>query len=461
MLLKHLRRATVIMLAVMMLLVQTGCAVAESVINEDGDLLSAVREDLFGVKEQVCSEIRVSLPRHAGYDVLQDKTAYAALKTAEQRKAYESMERSLFLITDEWCEEKQGYVMAYAMIPELNSAEIFTVKEAVINDHPEAFWITGDYSISANMHDGSYVTLYSGCSYTDILTKMVALEQSIIAVFKEIPSNRSEYERELLIHDILVRDVSYDTDAVEIVDSYNNAATVYGTLVEKKALCSGYAVTFKLLCNRVGISCSTVNGISKDIGHMWNIVRLDGFWYHVDVTWDDPVTDGDENLIRYDYFNVTDEWISFDHDIAQGYERLEIILESPYPENEIIFFNFPLPECTATRYNFYERNAMEIEQLSYEYAAQVAELMKTTCEQGGDEIYLEFADNMEYERVVEWLNDAVGRGIASVNNAAYSEGWQQIEHCVRVVRDEDSPAHWSNLHCIKFVYEAEEEIAAS
>lgn len=455
--LKYLRRVAVIMLVVMLLIPQTGCAVAESVINEDGELFSAVREDLFGVKEQVCNEIRVALPRHAGYDVLQDKTAYACLKTADQRKAYESMERSLFLITDEWDEEKKGYVMAHAMIPELSSADIFMVKEAVMSDHPEAFWITGDYSINSNMHDGSYVTLYSGCSYTEILTKMVALEQSIISVFKEIPSNRSEYERELLIHDILVRDVSYDTEAVEFVEEYNNAATVYGTLVEKKALCSGYSVAFKLLCNRVGISCSTVNGISKDVGHMWNVVRLDGFWYHVDVTWDDPVTDGDENLIRYDYFNITDEWISFDHDLADGYERLAVILESPSIEDEMIFFNFTLPACTATRYNFYERNALEIDQLSYEYTTQVAELMKETCAQGGSEIYLEFGENMEYERVVEWLNEAVGRGINAANAASYSGGWQEIDHCIRVVRDEDSPEHWSNLHCIKFVYEAEEE----
>ena len=63
--------------------------------------------------------------------------------------------------------------------------------------------------------------------------------------------------------------------------------TSYGAFVNHNAVCQGYALAFKVLMDRAGIPCCYVS--SDAINHAWNMVRLDGNWYHVDVTWDDPI----------------------------------------------------------------------------------------------------------------------------------------------------------------------------
>ena len=63
--------------------------------------------------------------------------------------------------------------------------------------------------------------------------------------------------------------------------------------MDGSAVCSGYANTFYLFCKAAGLDCEYVRGESvpkkDDFGHAWNRVKVDGKWYYVDCTWDDPV----------------------------------------------------------------------------------------------------------------------------------------------------------------------------
>lgn len=453
---KRFINAAAVLLFVLLCITPTGCAAAEAASNGEGikAIFSAVGTDLFGEKEQVFETLSVSLPGHSAYETLEDKSAFAALTTDEQRDAYESIEKAIFNITDEWCEERNAYYVERAVIPVISSAEIFMVKEAVLCDHPEAFWITGKYDIGSNMHDGLYVMLYSAYSYKDAFTKALALQRNVIALLREIPSNRSEYQRELLIHDILVRDTAYASEAVDMAEEYTAASTVYGALVEHRAICSGYAQAFKLLCNRTGIACSTVKGESKGEGHMWNLARISGSWYHVDVTWDDPVTINAEGIARYDYLNLTDAWICYDHKVAEDYSRLEQLLTQELDEDYRAFFNFPLPVCSSVRYNFYEQNAVNIAALNDEYAEKVEEIMKSLCLSGDCFMYLEFPEAMDPSKVVEWINNTVIDAMRSVNIYAEANGGSIVESCVRTVRA-DQLTPWSNVYCIRLQYYSE------
>jgi len=452
---KSLRTVLALVAVAVVLLAQTGCATINSVVEGDsiGDIFGAMSTDITGEPAQDCKEISVALPRHPGYDVIIDKTAYATLTSASMQEAYQSIEASLFLVSDEWSEEFSGYKMQYAKIPTLNSAEIFIVKEAVLADHPEAFWITGDYSIGANMHDGSYVTLYSGYSYNEIVTRVLSLERSLIAIFKEIPSNRTEYERELAIHDILVRNISYDVNSVAAADNYIDAATAYGALVNDRAICTGYSQAFKLLCNRLGLSCRTVKGISKGEAHMWNMVCISGYWYHVDITWDDPIVSGsDLGTLSYDYLNLNDSMITVDHKIADTYAELERLLAENPDYNQNAFYNFELPVCTATRYNFYAQNAVRISDLSEQSKDRIIELMQEARLSGQEFLYLQFAENMDYHVVSAWLNDILLEGIYAANNMANAEECPEILHCERYIRSTDYATPWLNVHTVKVVY---------
>ena len=94
--------------------------------------------------------------------------------------------------------------------------------------------------------------------------------------------------------------------------------TPYGGLVKCKAICLGFATTFQLLMDLAGVECATVVGSSHNSrsDHAWNMVRLNGEWYCVDVTWDANALEqgvGGE-VEEWDYFNVTsDDMADSDH----------------------------------------------------------------------------------------------------------------------------------------------------
>ena len=111
-----------------------------------------------------------------------------------------------------------------------------------------------------------------------------------------------------IVHDYLIDNTEYDASAGE------NIYNVYGTLVNKKSVCEGYARSFKYIMDELNIPCIIACGIGKNSSgaaesHAWNYVQVDEQWYAIDVTWDDPVVP--EHLVgkavvseedRYQYY---------------------------------------------------------------------------------------------------------------------------------------------------------------
>ena len=130
-----------------------------------------------------------------------------------------------------------------------------------------------------------------------------AVLKALIPVDRALMGCGSVYERVLAIHDYIVSNTQYvKTD---------NAWDIYGTLVEGKCVCEGYARTFQYVCSLYGIEAICVSGDGYGSGdkpenHMWNLVRMnDGRWYGMDVTWDDPLVGGkDSGEVYYTYFLV-------------------------------------------------------------------------------------------------------------------------------------------------------------
>ena len=107
-----------------------------------------------------------------------------------------------------------------------------------------------------------------------------------------------------MVHDYIINNVDYDTTL-----SYQNIYNIYGTLVNKKAVCAGYAKTFKYLMDSLEIPCISVigkatNSEGRTENHEWNYVQINQKWYAIDTTWDDPVstTGYVSNKSKYEYF---------------------------------------------------------------------------------------------------------------------------------------------------------------
>ena len=128
------------------------------------------------------------------------------------------------------------------------------------------------------------------------------------------------YEDIKMVHDYLVDNIEYDTSL-----SKNNIYDVYGALINRVAVCEGYARSFKYILDEMGIPCVLVIGTGTNSRgeterHAWNYVEINSNWYAVDCTWDDPVVLGGGNLpqsSKYKYFLKGANEFNQDH-IASG-----------------------------------------------------------------------------------------------------------------------------------------------
>lgn len=130
------------------------------------------------------------------------------------------------------------------------------------------------------------------------------------------------FDRVLVLHDSIIDMTDYKSKG----NSYISEAD--GPLLNGVALCEGYSKAFMYLCQSIGIECICVAGYAGE-NHMWNMLKLDGEWYNMDVTWDDPVG-GSKS---YQYFCLPTSKIKSDHSFNNF---------------------FPVPSATATKYGYSE-----------------------------------------------------------------------------------------------------------
>lgn len=132
-------------------------------------------------------------------------------------------------------------------------------------------------------------------------------------------TNENDVENLKIVHDYLIDNVEYDTEY--ILNSGKNSYNVYGTLINKRAVCEGYARAYKSIMDDLGIPCIIACGIGKNNSgvtesHAWNYVYVKENWYAIDVTWDDPVIIGNGSIsddIKYRYFLVGADQFFADH----------------------------------------------------------------------------------------------------------------------------------------------------
>lgn len=137
-------------------------------------------------------------------------------------------------------------------------------------------------------------------------------------VKNNIIANRTgnTYQDIRMVHDYLVDSIEYDSSI-----SLSNIYNIYGALVNGKAVCEGYARSFKYLMDELGISCVLVIGTGTNSegeteDHAWNYVEVDGSWYAVDTTWDDPIIRGSGTVpsnVKYRYFLKGSSEFNQDH----------------------------------------------------------------------------------------------------------------------------------------------------
>ena len=221
----------------------------------------------------------------------------------------------------------------------LSGDDIYDIITMVYNDTPSFYYLKVTQMAWAVLPDG-YRILPNYLYTKEQIEGFDAQLEEGLKKFRErfIRPDMTDYEKEQVIHDYLVRTVTYDRDAPGDVDGIGEAFNVLGALLKKRAVCWGIACAFKLLCDYCKIKCFVVIGdtIPKqgDAGHAWNMVKLENESYHVDVTWD--IKEKGDISFCYDYFNLNDKIIRLDHTWeSELYPPCEAVTENYYYKNRL------------------------------------------------------------------------------------------------------------------------------
>ena len=179
-----------------------------------------------------------------------------------------------------------------------------------------------------------------------------------------ITPEMSPYQKELVIHDYLVKNCEPATDDEIGYDKY----TAYGNLILHQSVCQGYAEAFDLLMNCLGIECRFVTGEAGG-SHGWDMIRIGKSWYHIDVTWDDPAyqSDSDEERVSHAFFNLSDEIISESHlwD-KEDYFKCNDLYYNYYEQTGDLIYNYDEFEAKVERLvSLGSKNFIEVAVINY------------------------------------------------------------------------------------------------
>ena len=184
------------------------------------------------------------------------------------------------------------------------------IMDFVYRDHPEFFW-RGSSSLSYEQRDGRVTEIHMKYKYKGEQLKKMKRELMDAVLHFTHDVKGTDEEKEKMIHDRMARELQYQENEF----AYN----AYGALVKKRAVCAGYSKGFQLLLRFIGIPSMYIGGKGYTQksgswgGHAWNIVKVNGEFKNVDLTWDENLTINKKNKIVDRYFNKSDEEMKKNH----------------------------------------------------------------------------------------------------------------------------------------------------
>ena len=202
---------------------------------------------------------------------------------------------------------------------EVPVTDLDTVYQGFLYDHPEFFWLSASYHYRS-CGSGNAGELADAVSVIPIpesrqeLDRQAAeFEKAVDRILHETAADMGDRDRARILYDVLTGETEYAQEA--LYDSARQKEhTAYGAIAEKKAVCDGIALAYKLLLDRCGIRCIVIPGTSEGAAHVWNTVYWDGGWHEADPTWDTISDDTGGGQ----YFDLTTEEMNKDHKREEG-----------------------------------------------------------------------------------------------------------------------------------------------
>lgn len=194
-------------------------------------------------------------------------------------------------------------------VPRMEGKDLADVFFLLRLDYPEIFYA------------GSFSYRFTDLSQTVVIVPEYMFEKKKIRQHQQALEGRisrlarqaegmTPEEKEMYIHNFICENVTYD----KLKKQYSHE--IIGPLQQGVGVCEGIAKTVKVLCDRLHMEC--IIAISRECPqkgikyrHAWNLVKIQGKWYHLDATFDNSL--GRYGAKRFDYFNLDDKKIFRDH----------------------------------------------------------------------------------------------------------------------------------------------------
>ncbi len=288
-------------------------------------------------------------------------------------------------------EERQLYNEMYTAIRDYRESvtlsgtrksQMETAYYALLADHAELFWVKG-YSYVERTLSGVTTALVFKPDYSlrkdQVDTYKKKIKKKAAEFLSGAKKSMSDYEKSKYIYETLVKRVRYDIGA-----SHNQS--IVSVFVGGATVCRGYAGAAQYLLRELGIQSVVLSGRAnngvKIESHAWNAVKLDGDWYHFDVTWGDPEFQSKKikkNYVEYGYLNITDKEIKKTHSIDSHVKA---------------------PACKATKNNYFKKENLYIKKWNPERAGT---MFRTAWRDGRKYCSVKFAGIRVYRKAVQYF----------------------------------------------------------
>lgn len=195
----------------------------------------------------------------------------------------------------------------------LNNGEGFKEIISILNNFVHPYNSSNNIKIT---YGGNYtIGITANKAYSEEERKEI--NKIVDKVIEEKITNSTPTKEKIkIIHDYIIDNTEYDKLKYENKeDTTYKSNTAYGVLIEGYGTCNGYADAMAIFLNKINI----INYKISNDEHIWNLVYLDGNWYHLDLTWDDPISD--TNINRDTYFLITTDTLEKLNDGTHHFDK--------------------------------------------------------------------------------------------------------------------------------------------
>lgn len=303
-----------------------------------------------------------------------------ALCVSSDRYAHNTLSKEQQIVYDEML----NAIMNMEETVRLSTTDKSDVKlcyDAICADYGEIFWVEAcSYSELSLLGKPCAVSFAVEYAYTseEVLDLKARMQPVIDEYLAQLAECESDYEKTEVVYRRLLQEVDYDMEA-------ENNQNILSVFLGKKTVCQGYACAAQYLLDQAGIPCVIVSGTAQEQPHAWNMVKLDGAYYYLDVTWGNADFRGEKERagdgINYGYLNIT----------------TEELLRSHQPQ-----VDFSLRECDSIKNNYYVRNQLFFDQWD---ADAIGQKLADAFQEKRDSISVKFADSGLFAQAKEYFID--------------------------------------------------------